>query len=76
MPLDTSEKDQLTLKATATSATQVAEAQKDLELAEREQNLPLEIQEKRRRGALRTGFTTGTSATAATKASSNRTIIP
>ncbi len=68
MPLDTSEKDQLTLKATATSATQAAEAQKDSEPTEREQNLPLEIQEKRRRGALRTGFTTGTSATAATKA--------
>jgi cobalt-precorrin-5B (C1)-methyltransferase len=68
MPLDTSEKDQLTLKATATSATEVAETQKDLQLAESEQNLPLEIQEKRRRGALRTGFTTGTSATAATKA--------
>ena len=33
MPLDTSEKDQLTLKATATSATQAAEAQKDLELS-------------------------------------------
>ncbi|MGB6590714.1 MAG: cobalt-precorrin-5B (C(1))-methyltransferase [Candidatus Nitrosopolaris sp.] len=68
MSMDTSEKDQLTLKAAATGATQVPEAQKDLELAEKEQNLPLEIQEKRRRGALRTGFTTGTSATAATKA--------
>ncbi|HET7149614.1 MAG TPA: cobalt-precorrin-5B (C(1))-methyltransferase [Candidatus Nitrosopolaris sp.] len=44
------------------------EVQKDLELAEREQQLPQEIQEKRNRGALRTGFTTGTAATAATKA--------
>ena len=44
------------------------ESQKDLELAEKEQALPLEIQEKRRKGILRTGFTTGTSATAATKA--------
>ena len=68
MSIDNREKDQLTLKATATGATQVPEAQKDLELAEKEQNLPLEIQEKRRRGALRTGFTTGTSATVATKA--------
>lgn len=56
------------VEASSTAATQVAGAQKDLELAEREQQLPLEIQEKRTRGALRTGFTTGTSATAATKA--------
>src|SRR3712207_7991954 len=40
----------------------------DLEnLAEKEQKLPLEIEEKRRKGALRTGYTTGTTATAATK---------
>lgn len=56
------------VEASSTAATQVAGAQKDLELAEREQQLPSEIQEKRTRGALRTGFTTGTSATAATKA--------
>ena len=68
MLFDTSEKAQFSVEATGTAATQVTEAQKDLELAEREQHLPLEIQEKRRRGALRTGFTTGTSATAATKA--------
>src|SRR5918992_2820643 len=36
-------------------------------LAEQEQNLPSEIEEKRRKGALRTGYTTGTTATAATK---------
>ncbi|MRN69254.1 MAG: hypothetical protein FIO04_06080, partial [Nitrosopumilales archaeon] len=53
---------------TATADTQDTESQKDLELAEREQQLPLEIQEKMNRGVLRTGFTTGTSATAATKA--------
>jgi len=40
---------------------------KDLELAEQEQELPPEIEEKKRRGALKTGYTTGTTATAATK---------
>ena len=40
---------------------------KDLELAEQEQELPPEIEEKKRRGALRTGYTTGTTACAATK---------
>jgi cobalt-precorrin-5B (C1)-methyltransferase len=42
----------------------------DLKLAEMEAEgeLPLEIIEKRKKGLLRTGFTTGTSATAATKA--------
>jgi cobalt-precorrin-5B (C1)-methyltransferase len=40
---------------------------RDLELAEQEQELPPEIEEKRRKGALRTGYTTGTTATAATK---------
>jgi cobalt-precorrin-5B (C1)-methyltransferase len=40
----------------------------DLEqLAEQEQNLPPEIEEKKRKGTLRTGYTTGTTATAATK---------
>lgn len=40
----------------------------DLEkLAEQEQKLPLEIEEKKRKGMLRTGYTTGTTATAATK---------
>jgi cobalt-precorrin-5B (C1)-methyltransferase len=39
---------------------------KDIELAEQEQELPPEIAEKKRRGALRTGYTTGTTATAAT----------
>ena len=67
MLFDTSE-DQSREEETATADTQDTESQKDLELAEREQHLPLEIQEKRNRGALRTGFTTGTSATAATKA--------
>jgi cobalt-precorrin-5B (C1)-methyltransferase len=41
----------------------------DLEkLAEQEQNLPAEIEERKRKGTLRTGYTTGTTATAATKA--------
>jgi len=41
----------------------------DLEkLAEAEQSLPPEIEEKKRKGQLRTGYTTGTCATAATKA--------
>ncbi len=41
----------------------------DLEkLAETEQELPPEIEEKRGKGQLRTGYTTGTCATAATKA--------
>ena len=41
---------------------------KDLEkLAEQEQKLPPEIEEKKRKGTLRTGYTTGTTATAATK---------
>ena len=40
----------------------------DLEkLAEQEQKLPAEIEEKKRKGTLRTGYTTGTTATAATK---------
>jgi cobalt-precorrin-5B (C1)-methyltransferase len=37
------------------------------ELAEQEQKLPPEIEEKKRKGTLRTGYTTGTTATAATK---------
>ncbi|HKU48596.1 MAG TPA: cobalt-precorrin-5B (C(1))-methyltransferase [Nitrososphaera sp.] len=41
---------------------------KELELAEREQELPPEIQDKLKKGALRTGYTTGTTASAATKA--------
>ncbi len=40
----------------------------DLKLAQQEQNLPPEIEEKKRKGTLRTGYTTGTTATAATKA--------
>lgn len=36
-------------------------------LAEQEQKLPIEIEEKKRKGTLRTGYTTGTTATAATK---------
>ncbi|HXG07998.1 MAG TPA: cobalt-precorrin-5B (C(1))-methyltransferase [Nitrososphaera sp.] len=39
----------------------------DLELAELEQELPPEVEEKKRKGALRPGYTTGTTATAATK---------
>jgi cobalt-precorrin-5B (C1)-methyltransferase len=39
----------------------------DLSIAESEQNLPQEVKEKKLRGQLKTGFTTGTSATAASK---------
>lgn len=39
----------------------------DLALAEQEQELPAEIEEKKKKGVLRTGYTTGTTATAATK---------
>lgn len=42
--------------------------EEDLRLAEQEQELPPEIEDKKRKGALRTGYTTGTTATAATKA--------
>jgi cobalt-precorrin-5B (C1)-methyltransferase len=40
----------------------------ELELAEKEQELPAEIREKLSKGTLRTGYTTGTTACAATKA--------
>lgn len=40
----------------------------DLSLAEQEQELPAEVEEKKRKGILHTGYTTGTTATAATKA--------
>lgn len=40
----------------------------DLSVAEQEQELPPEVEEKKKRGELRTGYTTGTTATAATKA--------
>ncbi|MDQ2685795.1 MAG: cobalt-precorrin-5B (C(1))-methyltransferase, partial [Thermoproteota archaeon] len=40
----------------------------ELSIAETEQDLPKEIKDKKKRGQLRTGFTTGTSASAATKA--------
>src|SRR5918911_4011095 len=42
--------------------------EQDLKLAEQEQELPADVEEKRRKGTLKTGYTTGTSATAATKA--------
>ncbi|MGI0037751.1 MAG: cobalt-precorrin-5B (C(1))-methyltransferase, partial [Nitrososphaera sp.] len=41
---------------------------RELELAEKEQELPAEVQEKMKKGMLRTGYTTGTAACAATKA--------
>jgi cobalt-precorrin-5B (C1)-methyltransferase len=45
-----------------------AKDKEDIEqLAEQEQNLPPEIDEKKRKGTLRTGYTTGTTATAATR---------
>ncbi len=40
----------------------------DLSIAENEQDLSKEIMEKKQKGLLRTGFTTGTCASAATKA--------
>lgn len=40
----------------------------ELSIAETEQDLPKEIKDKKKKGQLRTGFTTGTSASAATKA--------
>ena len=43
--------------------------EQDLKLAEQQQELPANIEEKRRTGKLKTGYTTGTSAAAATKAS-------
>jgi cobalt-precorrin-5B (C1)-methyltransferase len=42
--------------------------QDDLSLAEKEQDLPKEIMEKKQKGLLKSGLTTGTSASAATKA--------
>src|SRR4030095_1024217 len=42
--------------------------EEELNLAEQEQELPFEIEEKQKQGKLRTGYTTGTSAAAATKA--------
>jgi cobalt-precorrin-5B (C1)-methyltransferase len=44
------------------------EEEEELTLAEQEQELPFEILEKQKQGKLRTGYTTGTSAAAATKA--------
>lgn len=40
----------------------------DISIAENEQDLPKEVSEKKAKGQLRTGYTTGTSASAATKA--------
>ena len=49
-------------------ATDKDKVQEDLEeLAEQEQKLPPDIEEKKRKGTLRTGYTTGTTAAAATK---------
>jgi cobalt-precorrin-5B (C1)-methyltransferase len=42
--------------------------QDDLHIAEKEQDLPKEIMEKKQKGLLKSGLTTGTSASAATKA--------
>jgi cobalt-precorrin-5B (C1)-methyltransferase len=42
--------------------------QDDLSIAEKEQDLPKEIMEKKQKGLLKTGLTTGTCASAATKA--------
>ena len=44
-----------------------SEDEEELNLAEQEQELPFEIEEKQKQGKLRTGYTTGTSAAAATK---------
>ena len=47
---------------------EVSDQSEDLQLAEQEQRLPENILQRMRRGALKTGFTTGTCAAAATKA--------
>jgi cobalt-precorrin-5B (C1)-methyltransferase len=57
----------LLLKESATIVF-FAKDKEDIEqLAEQEQNLPPEIEDKKRKGTLRTGYTTGTTATAATR---------
>jgi cobalt-precorrin-5B (C1)-methyltransferase len=47
---------------------EVSDQSEDLQLAQQEQRLPENILQRMRRGALKTGFTTGTCAAAATKA--------
>ena len=51
------------------------EQEEDLKLAEQEQELPAEVEEKRRKGMLKTGYTTGISATAPTKGTLSALII-
>jgi cobalt-precorrin-5B (C1)-methyltransferase len=68
LPANKNQADAPDSSETQKTTNDLDDSQKDLELAEREQQLPSDIEEKRRKGLLKAGFTTGTSATAATKA--------
>ena len=48
----------------------VNQGEYDIDLAEHEQELPHDIEEKKKKGILRSGYTTGTCAAGATKGSS------
>ena len=55
-------------KGSAEDELQQNDDDDDLSIAEKEQDLPKEINEKKQKGLLKSGLTTGTSASAATKA--------
>ena len=56
------------LKSSNKGDLQQNDGNDDLSIAENEQDLSKEIMEKKQKGLLRTGLTTGTCASAATKA--------